>query len=397
MSLTFLRGQAHFMREHGVELSAISSPGPELVAFGDGESVPTVAVPMARRITPLLDLVALARLWAHFRRVRPDIVHAHTPKGGLLGMLAATLARVPVRIYHMRGLPLMGARGARRSLLTATERISCGLAAEVLCVSQSLRAAALELGLDDPDHIRVLAGGSGQGVDAAQRFNPARFDETARLLSRRKLDIPPHALVYGFVGRVVRDKGVHELHTAWQSVRATIAEARLVIVGPWEPLDPISSSVRTSLERDDRVHIVGPTAEVPALYAVMDVLVLPTYREGFPNVPLEAASMELPVIATRVPGCVDAVLDGVTGTLVPARDSAALAEAMLSYRAVERRIEHGLAGRRRALEQFSRELIWQELLETYLRHASRRTRRGRPGSMARNPDTRRWDRRLTSR
>lgn len=370
LSLTFLRGQPRYMRERGIDPQVVSSPGPELDAFACEEGVTATAVPMARAITPLADLRSLAQLWRLFRRERPDIVHSHTPKGGLLGTIAATAAGVPVRLYHMRGLPLMGASGAKRTLLTLTERVSCALATEVLCVSHSLRQVALDAKLASPTRIRVLAGGSGQGVDAAGRFDPDQFDETDRRAARAELDLPADALVFAFVGRVVRDKGIHELSQAWQRVRAELPDAHLLIVGPLEPQDPIAPEVHDQLSRDPRVHLVGATRDTPRIYAAADVVVLPTYREGFPNVPLEAAAMRRPVVATRIPGCVDAIDDGVTGTLVPAKDPDSLADAMLAYRSAALRETHGLAGRERVLAAFARERIWAALADTYAAHAS---------------------------
>ncbi len=369
-SLIFLRGQPRYMRARGIDLQVVSSPGADLDAFAREESVKATGIPMARAITPLADLRSLVRLWTLFRRERPDIVHSHTPKGGLLGTIAATAAGVPVRIYHMRGLPLMGATGLKKRLLTLTEHVSCALATEVLCVSHSLRAVALDLSLTGPERIRVLAGGSGQGVDAVGRFNPERFDENARANARAELGLPESALVFGFVGRVVRDKGVHELAEAWQRVRAELPDAHLVVVGPLEPQDPIAPEVHEKLRRDPRVRLVGATADTPKIYEAVDVVVLPTYREGFPNVPLEAAAMRRPVIATRIPGCIDAVEDGITGTLVPPKDAERLAAAMLAYRSAELRETHGTAGRKRVIASFGRETIWQCLAETYAAHVS---------------------------
>ena len=365
VSLRFLRGQAAFMADHGVELRVVSSPGDELDAFSEEEGVPAHAVSMPRRITPGADLVSLARLWLHFRETRPDVVHSHTPKGGLLGTIAATLAGVPVRIYHMRGLPLMGASGWRRALLTTTERVSCGLASEVFCVSHSLRDVALELDLVSRTGSRVLAGGSGQGVDT-RRFDITRLGPDTRTRVRERLEIPESAVLFGFVGRIVRDKGIHELAEAWASVRQALPRAHLLLVGPREPMDPIDPDVWSRLAADERVRTLGFTEDTERLYAAMDVVVLPTYREGFPNVPLEAASMGLPVVATRIPGCVDAVAEDRTGTLVPAREAAPLADAMLRYgRDPELRAAHGRAGRTRVEREFRPEVIWSAIQERY--------------------------------
>ena len=368
MSLTFLVAQLGYMKERGFHVHVLSSPGADLVAFGREEQVPVSAVEMPRRITPWHDLVAVAELLRVVRRVRPTIVHAHTPKAGFLGMIAATLGRVPLRIYHMRGLPLLGATGIRRRLLWCAEWVACRLAHRVLCVSRSLRDVAIREGLCPPEKIKVLAGGSGNGVDAERRFNPERLGEQARPDARRRLGIPPAATVVGFVGRIVRDKGIVELTEAWRRLRERHPEARLLLVGPFEPQDPVSPETEALLRKDPRVHLPGLDWNTAPLYAAMDLVALPTHREGFPNVPLEAAAMELPVVATRIPGCVDAVQDGVTGTLVPPRDADALAEALHSYLADPvRRREHGRAGRDRVLREYWQEAIWEHLYDEYCR------------------------------
>ena len=168
----FLRGQASFLRCSGYVVHAISSPGPLRTSFGEREQVEVHPVAMAREISPLRDLGALWRLWRKLRRIRPDIVHAHTPKAGLLGMLAAWLARTPVRVYHLRGAPMATASGVKKQLLRLAERVSCSLSHRVLAVSHSLRTTAIDEGLCPPDKIRVVASGSGNGVDATHRFSP---------------------------------------------------------------------------------------------------------------------------------------------------------------------------------------------------------------------------------
>ena len=367
-SLFFLTGQVGYMKERGFDVHAVSSPGEFLSQFGEHERIPVYPVEMPRRITPWRDVAALFRIWKLFRRIRPHIVHAHTPKGGLLGTIGAWLARVPVRIYHMHGLPFTTASGCKRALLIWSERISCTFAHQVWCVSSSVRQVATDNRLCPQGKIRVLARGSINGVDAGGRFNRAHLSPALRDDTRRRYAIPAEALVLGFIGRIVRSKGIIELAVAWTILRQEFPELRLLLVGPHEPQDPIPSEIDRQLRRDARVHLVGEEWNVPPLYAAMDVLALPTYREGFPTVLLEAASMEVPVVATRVPGCIDAVQEGVTGTLVPPYDAVALADAIGLYlRNTDLRLRHGAAARQRVLRDFRPERIWQATHQEYLR------------------------------
>ena len=222
-TLVFLEGQIGFMKERGLDVSIVSSPGEELAAFGREQAVPVFGVSMARQITPLADLRSLHAIWRHFRRLKPDIVHSHTPKAGLLGTLSAWLAGVPVRIYNIHGLPYMTASGTRRALLRATEQISCALANRVLCVSHSIRQVAIIDGLCAADKVAVLRNGPINGVDAIGQFDPVRLTDE-RASTRDHYGIPAGALVLGFVGRVVRDKGVGELVEAWRALRAGVFE-----------------------------------------------------------------------------------------------------------------------------------------------------------------------------
>lgn len=366
MTLGFLRGQLDFMTERGYQIEVITSPGDSLGQFAEEENVSAHAIPMQRRPSPFRDVLSLFRLWHRIRTINPVIVHAHTPKAGFLGMIAASMARVPVRVYHMRGLPLITAGWPLRTLLRWCERLSCALAHRVICVSKSLREVAIFEGLCTSHKLLVLGHGSSNGVDAYNRFNPDRFLPRERAAIREHLGISKDALVIGFIGRVVRDKGVSELHRAWQGIRNRFSEAHLLIVGPAERGDRISKSIIESFSNDVRVHIVDFVRDPATYYSIMDLVVLPTYREGFPNVALEAASMRLPIVATKVVGCIDAVEDRVTGILVPVRDSSALESALTRYLADSQLArQHGDAGRKRALTYYRPQLIWDELYNVY--------------------------------
>lgn len=366
-TLGFFRGQIAFFKERGFAVHAVSSPGVLLKEAASREGIPVYPVAMPRRISLIADLKALYQLFRLFRRFQPDIVHAHTPKGGLLGVLAARLARVPIVIYTMRGLPYVTATGVKRKILMGTETLACRLADRVLAVSFSLSQQALDMGFCSPAKIRVLSCGSSNGVDAKGRFNPYKINPDLPRAIRNLYQIPSDALVIGYVGRIVRDKGMVELGEAWQRLRDAFPELYLLLVGPLEPQDPIPDLLLKQLEDDPRVVFTGGVEDTVSYYTAIDILVLPTYREGFPNTPLEAAAMELPVVATRVDGCVDAVVDGVTGLLVPPGDRAALPRAIsqLLLNPAQRE-QMGKEGRQRVLQDFRPEVIWQGLYDTYL-------------------------------
>jgi glycosyltransferase involved in cell wall biosynthesis len=362
--MMFFRELPRFMRQRGYDTEVVSSPGDELAQYARSEDVSAHAIAMERRITVLADLRSTAALIRLFRSKRPEIVHAHTPKAGLLAMIAAWTARVPVRIYHVHGLPFMSRSGLSRALLWATERVACALSSSVLCVSPSIREVLVRSRLCPAHKAKVLLRGTISGVDATGTFRP--LPDTARAAARTRLGIPPGALVVGFVGRVVRDKGIVDLAEAWLTVRNNHPDAHLVIVGPVEQQDPIPESLLERLRADPRVHMAGLQLDMPPLYSAMDLVVLPSYREGFGLAALEGGAMELPVVATRIPGLVDAVQDGVTGTLVPPRDPPRLAAAIEHYLADdEMREAHGRAGRERALADFDRQSVWSALADEY--------------------------------
>jgi glycosyltransferase involved in cell wall biosynthesis len=214
----------------------------------------------------------------------------------------------------------------------------------------------------------MLGHGSIDGVEAHNTFNPARISMQSAQRVRARYQIPEDALVMGFVGRIARDKGVIELTESWQALRAEYPSLHLLVAGPFESHDPIPANVDATLRSDPRIHLAGMVRDMPSIYRSLDLLVVPTYREGFGMALLEAAAMELPVVATRIPGCVDAVRDGETGLLVPVRDAEALTAAIRIYLADPTlRRQHGVNGRRRALRDFGPEMLREALFHEYLR------------------------------
>jgi glycosyltransferase involved in cell wall biosynthesis len=367
-SLTLFTGHARYLTRKGMTVHAIAAPGRLLDEYLQSEQVPFYPVQMHRRISPLSDLPALYKLYTYLRDRRPDIVQAQTPKAALLGMLAAWLARTPVRIYNVVGLRMMTAGPREKAILRLAEAITCTLATQVWCVSDSVRNVMIDEKLCPPSRITVLGHGSVNGIDSLVTFNPANVSIEVAEEFRNRYAIPRDAIVIGFLGRIVRDKGIIELAEAWKQVRLVSDQVRLIIVGVRESGDPVPNEVWNALASDPRVHITGfvPGTDLPAFFAAIDMLVLPTYREGFPVVTLEAASMERPVIATRVPGCVDAVINGVTGTLVNPKDADDLARAIKCYIFdANLRRTHGANARARVLKDFAQEPLWERMYQEY--------------------------------
>ncbi|HEY2760379.1 MAG TPA: glycosyltransferase family 4 protein [Pirellulales bacterium] len=354
-------GQLAYFRARGYEVIAVANPGEDLDFVAQREQIQTVAVSMRREIQPIADLVSLWRLWRLMRCQRPDIVVAGTAKAGLVGMLAAWLARVSVRIYLLRGLRLETTHGLKRRILLVAEKIAAGCAQRMICVSNSLRDQAIARGIVSPEKAIVLLHGSSNGILADQFAQTPEVRATAKQL-RGGWGIPANAPVIGFVGRFVRDKGFVELADAFDQIIAEQPDARLLLVGHYENGDPVPESYVRRIAEHPQIIRPGFIRDLAPYYGTMDVLAFPTHREGFPNVILQASAAGLPVVAFRATGALDAVEDGVTGALVDVGDVQGLAAALLHYidDAALRR-QHGRAARDRVLRDFQREPIWAAL------------------------------------
>jgi len=366
LAVSLVRGQLRFLQQQGFDVTLVCSPGKWLSAIATEENVQVIELPMTRAIAPVQDFVSLWRLWRVMRRLNPNITNVGTPKAGLLGGCAAWLARVPCRFYTLRGLRVETVNGPTRRLLVFAERLACYFAHRVICVSQSLRDKAIAIGLTTRERTVVFGSGSSNGVDAS-RFSPTPESSRRAAELRCKLGIPAFARVVGFVGRLTNDKGIPELLKAFLRLGQEFPDLRLLLPGRFEDEDALALEVRKCLEEHPRVILTGAVDDLAPYYALMDVFVLPSRREGFPNVVLEAMAAGKPVVGARATGTVDAIVDGETGLLYPVGDVTALIEAvamLLKHKALANRLAR--AGQEQVRRHFRQELIWEALYREYI-------------------------------
>ncbi len=351
------------LQDAGFDPVLVSSPGEQLQAIAQSAHVRHAAVPMNRGISPVRDWVSLWKLFRLVQRVRPMITNVGTPKAGLLAGLAAWSLGVPCRIYTLHGLRLETTRGLKRALLIMMERIACACAHRVICVSPSLRRRAIELKLVPARKTVVLGSGSCCGIDV-HRFSPAVRNSPEKDLLADQLGIPRGVPVIGFVGRFTRDKGIGDLIAAFSKLRQSWPTLRLLLVGEFEDGDPVPAEIRNQIEADQNIVLTGSVSDTASHYRLMDVLVLPTHREGIGYVPLEAQACGVPVVTTTATGAIDSVVDGLTGFLVPVGSAHALAakiDELLQDPALRARMGH--AGRDRIVREFRQERVAGALIE----------------------------------
>jgi glycosyltransferase involved in cell wall biosynthesis len=347
-----LTGRLSALREAGFRVTLISSPGELLDRTARQQGAEAVAVPIKRTIAPWADFVSLVRLWWMLTMRRPDLTEFSTPKAGLLGSIASLMAGVPRRVYMLRGLKLESTRGLKRRILLVTEKVAARCSQVVLCNSESMRSEALALGIAPAGKLRVLGDGSSNGVDL-RKFSPGPTDV------RERLGIPAAAPSVGFVGRLTEDKGVPELIEAFDAILRRVPEAHLLLVGWFDAAeDALDEAVRKRIENHPRIHSTGYVADTAPYYRAMDLMTLPTWREGFPNAVLEAAATGIPVITTLCTGSRDSVVPEVTGLLIPPGYPEAISEAVLKLLLnPAQRQRMGAAARRWVLEHYTNERV----------------------------------------
>ena len=364
-----LKGQLRFMASNGFDVKGVSSEGEELREVHENEGIAVEAITMSRKITPFQDLKSLWEMWNFLRKEKPQIVHTHTPKAGIIGMLAARLAGVPHRLHTVAGLPLMEATGTKRKILNFVERLTYSSATRVYPNSKGLYDFILQNNFTQSNKLKIIANGSSNGIDTTF-FSPDQVTEIERVTLREKLSIQPDDFVFVFVGRIVSDKGINELIKAFselQTVENKPTGIKLLLVGGLEnDLDPLNPETLAEINQNKDIISVGFQQDVRSFFAIADALVFPSYREGFPNVVMQAGAMGLPSIVSDINGCNEIIIEGENGLIIPPKNVEKLKEKMLTL-AKDKNLYTKLKGNsRRMIEnRYEQSVVWNALLEEY--------------------------------
>ena len=359
MSLdVLLQGQLRMLAEH-YEVVGVSSPGADLEKVEKREGIRTLAVPMERKIAPFKDLVSLIRLIRLFHREKPWMVHSITPKAGLLAMMAAWICRVPVRVHLFTGLVFPTTTGLKQKILMATDKLTCACATRVIPEGKGVKRDLEQFNITSKP-LEIIGNGNINGIDLEY------FDRTAEVEEKAQAYRKKDTTTFCFVGRMVRDKGINELVAAFEKLYQTHPYTRLLLVGPFEDaLDPVLPETKRVIEQHAAIEWMGWQKDIRPFLAASDVFVFPSYREGFPNVVMQAGAMELPCLVTDINGCNEIIEEGVNGCIIPSQDQQALYEAMEKLLDTELRETLRQQARPQIANRYERKVLWKELLQFY--------------------------------
>ena len=362
-----LENQARFFKTF-YSVTLVSSQKEQLQRLAKEQGVNHFSLEMTRKITPLQDLRCLLQLIRFLRKDKPHIVHTHTPKAGIVGMLAAFITGVPLRMHTVAGLPLMEAKGLKKSILYAVERLTYRCATHVYPNARGLMDFIQEKKLAGKTPLKCIGNGSSNGIDLTY-FNPERVSKEQEMSFREKWNISKDDFVFLFIGRLVGDKGVNELVAAFEQLANKIPNAKLLLVGPQEPtLDPLKQVTIASIEKNPKIVSTAYQQDVRPFLKIAQVFVFPSYREGFPNVVLQAGAMGIPCIVSDINGCNEIIENEVNGLIVPPKSIQPLSEKMYSlYKDPEKRAVFIDRTKERIATNFERTHYWKLLLEEYKR------------------------------
>lgn len=365
-----LKGQLRFMASNGFDVKGVSSEGEELREVHENEGIVMEAINMSRKITPFQDLKSLWEMWNFLRKEKPQIVHTHTPKAGIIGMLAARLAGVPHRLHTVAGLPLMEATGIKRKILNFVEKLTYSSATRVYPNSKGLYDFILQNNFTQSNKLKIIANGSSNGINTTF-FSPDQVTELERVALREKLNIQPDDFVFVFVGRIVSDKGINELIKAFSELKTAenneLTSIKLLLVGGLESdLDPLHPETLAEINQNKGIISAGFQQDVRPFFAISDALAFPSYREGFPNVVMQAGAMGLPSIVSDINGCNEIIVEGENGLIIPSKNVEKLKEKMLTLARDKNLYIKLKENSRRMIEnRYEQSVVWKALLEEY--------------------------------
>ena len=365
-----LKAQLRFMASNGFDVKGVSSEGEELKEVVENEGIVMKAINMSRKITPFQDLKSLWEMWNFLRKEKPQIVHTHTPKAGIIGMLAARLAGVPHRLHTVAGLPLMEATGIKRKILNFVEKLTYSSATRVYPNSKGLYDFILQNNFTQSNKLKIIGNGSSNGINTTF-FSPEQVSETERVELREKLNIQPDDFVFVFVGRIVSDKGINELIKAFSQLQTAenneLTGIKLLLVGGLESdLDPLNPETLAEINQNKDIISVGFQQDVRPFFAISDALAFPSYREGFPNVVMQAGAMGLPSIVSDINGCNEIIVEGENGLIIPPKNVEKLKEKMLTLAKDKNLYTKLKKNSRRMIEsRYEQSVVWNALLEEY--------------------------------
>lgn len=354
-----LKGQLRFLNKY-YDVVGIASDTGNLKDVEEEQGIRTINIKMAREISLLQDIKSLIALYQLFRKDKPDIVHANTPKASLLSMIAAMAARVPNRIYLVTGLRFETTKGLLRFILKTMERITCLCATKVIPEGDGVKNTLIREKITSKS-LEKIHNGNINGIDLTYFNRTKEVEEKASLIRK------PNTFTFIFVGRLVKDKGVNELIEAFNKISQEQKDVRLILVGKFEEaLDPLFSSSKEIINNNKLIDFVGYQNDIRPYLVASDVLILPSYREGFPNVILQAGAMGIPCIVTDINGCNEAIINGKNGLIIPKQDSSALYEAMKRIK-TDVDLHKNLALNSRALisSRYDQKDLWDALLNMY--------------------------------
>lgn len=361
-----LNGQHRYMTQNGLEVIGVASIGKELYEVQETEGIRVVALNMTRTIAPFKDLVSLWYMYQLCKKEKPTIVHSHTPKAGIIGMLGAKLAGVPIRLHTVAGLPLMETTGLKRILLNGVEKFTYVFATKVYPNSKGLYDFILANQFTTENKLKIIANGSSNGIDTTH-FSPEKITEDECINLKVKLGVLPEDFVFVFVGRLVGDKGINELVIAYAQLKTP--NSKLLLVGPLETeLDPLQPEILKEIESNPNIINVGFQSDVRPYFAISDCLVFPSYREGFPNVVMQAGAMGLPCIVSDINGCNEIIIEGENGVIIPVKNVEAIKVAMFKMRNDVQWCQKLKQNSRKLIQQrYEQQVVWKELLGEYNR------------------------------